>query len=94
MDVSPVPVILQALPEHSHDLVARHHVVGQIRDVSHLRAGRPPRVIGCGFSHLTMETQVSDEDKNNKIMTYLGKQHLLSLNLKYSRCCCDLGDCC
>lgn len=62
MDVSPVPVILQAFPEHSHNLIAGHHVVGQIRDVGHLRAGRSPWVVGCGFSHLTIATQVSDND--------------------------------
>lgn len=56
MDVSPVPVILQAFPEHSHDLAAGHHVVGQIGDVSHLRAGGSPWVIGRGFSHLIIET--------------------------------------
>lgn len=93
MDVPPVPVILQAFPEHGHDLIAGHHVVGQVRDVSHLRAGRSPWVIGCGFSHLTIETQVSDKDNNNKIITYLEKPQLLSLNLKYSSCCCDFGDC-
>lgn len=52
VDVSPVPVILQALPEHSHDLIAGHHIVGQVRDVGHLGAGRSPWVIRCCFSHL------------------------------------------
>lgn len=55
VDVPPVPVILQALPQHGHDLIAGHHVVGQVRDVSHLRAGRSPWVVGRGFSHLTIE---------------------------------------
>lgn len=52
VDVSPVPVIFQAFPEHRHDLVAGHHIVGQIRDVSHLSAGWAPWVIRCRLSHL------------------------------------------
>lgn len=71
MDVSPVPVILQPFPQHGHDLVAGHHVVGQIGDVSHLRAGRSPRVVGCGFSHLLIQTSVRGKAKNSKIKTGL-----------------------
>lgn len=57
MDVSPVLVVFQALPQHCHDLIAGHHVVGQIREVSHLRAGRAPRVIGRRLSHLQKEAK-------------------------------------
>lgn len=52
VDVPPVPVILEPLPQHGHDLVAGHHVVGQVGEVGHLRAGRAPRVVGRGFSNL------------------------------------------
>lgn len=52
VDVSPVPVIFQAFPEHCHDLVAGHHIVGKIREVSHLSAGWAPWVIRSCFSHL------------------------------------------
>lgn len=66
MDVSPVSVIFQALPEHRHDLVAGHHIVGQIRDVSHLSAGGAPWVIRCRLSHL--------ETKQSKIFQCLGNK--------------------
>lgn len=52
VDVSPVLVIFQAFPEHCHDLVAGHHIVGQIRDVSHLWTGWAPWVIRRCLSHL------------------------------------------
>lgn len=53
--VSPVPIILKAFPKHCHDLIAGDHVVGQVRNVGHLRAGRAPRVIGCRLPHLREE---------------------------------------
>lgn len=54
----PVLVIVQALPQHSHNFVARHHVVGQVRDVRHLRAGWPPGVIRGRLSHLENTSEV------------------------------------
>lgn len=50
--VSPVPVILKAFPKHCHDFIAGNHVVGQIRDICHLRTGWAPRVIGRCLPHL------------------------------------------
>lgn len=52
MDVSPVLVVFQAFPEHRHDLIAGHHVIGQVGDVGHLSAGRAPRVVGRRLSDL------------------------------------------
>lgn len=52
VDVSPVLVVFQAFPEHRHDLIAGHHIVGQVGDVSHLRAGWAPWVIGRSLPHL------------------------------------------
>lgn len=52
VDMSPVLVIFQAFPEHCHDLIAGYHIVGQIRDISHLRAGWTPWVIRGCLSHL------------------------------------------
>ena len=52
VDVSPVLVVLQALPQHGHDLVAGHHVVGEVGEVGHLGAGRTPGVVRGGLPHL------------------------------------------
>lgn len=52
VDVSPVLVVFKSFPEHCHNLIAGYRIVGKIRNVSHLRAGGAPWVIGCCFSHL------------------------------------------
>lgn len=59
VDVPPVLVVFQAFPEHRHNLVAGHHIVGQIGDVSHLRAGWAPWVIRCCLSHLQKKQKMS-----------------------------------
>lgn len=50
--MSPVFVIVQTLPQHPQNFVACHHVVGQVRDVRHLRAGWTPGVIRGRLSDL------------------------------------------
>lgn len=52
VDVSPVLVVLQPFPKHRHDLIAGHRIVCKVRDVSHLRAGWTPWIIGCSFPNL------------------------------------------
>lgn len=67
VDVSPVPVVLQAFPEHSHDLIAGHHIVGQVGDVGHLGAGRSPWVVRGCFSHLQLKHKLVIKTKAFKV---------------------------
>lgn len=50
--VPPIFVITEALPEHCQNLITRHHVVRQVRDIGHLGARRAPGVIRGRFSNL------------------------------------------
>lgn len=55
VNVTPVfAVIVQPLPDNSHHLGEGHHVVGQVRDLGHERAGRSPVVVGRGLSHFNL----------------------------------------
>lgn len=55
VDVAPVfPVVVEALPDHSHHLREGHHVEGQVGNLSHERAGRTPGVVGSGLSDLDL----------------------------------------
>lgn len=56
--VSPVPVIFKAFPKHCHDFIAGNHIVGQIRDICHLRTGWAPWVIGCCLPHLHLDQRM------------------------------------
>ena len=51
--VSPVlSAVVEAFPEHAHDLGERHHVEGQVSDLRHEGGGGPPWVVGGGLAHL------------------------------------------
>lgn len=59
VDVTPVfPVVIDSLPDHSHDLCEGHHVEGQVRNLSHQRAGWTPGVVGSGLSDLDLGLSV------------------------------------
>lgn len=70
VDVSPVPVVLQAFPQHRHDLIAGHHIVGQVGDVGHLGAGRSPGVVRGCFSHLQLKHKLAIKTKPFKLHRY------------------------
>lgn len=79
----PVFVIIQALPQHRHDLVACHHVVGQVWDTSHLWAGRPPGVIRGRLSHLGNTREVLSLRRVRNITRWL--EHLPTLLNEWMR---------
>lgn len=59
VDVAPVfPVVIESLPDHSHNLREGHHVEGQVRNLSHKRAGWTPGVVGGGLSDLDLGLSV------------------------------------
>ena len=48
--MSPIlPVIVQSFPDHLHDLRECDHVVGEVCDLRHLRAGGAPGVVTGGL---------------------------------------------
>ena len=53
-------VVIESLPNHLHDLRKGHHVVRQVRDLRHERAGRTPRVIAGRLTYLDLEGGVQE----------------------------------
>lgn len=59
VDVAPVfAVIVEPLPDYSHDVGEGHHVEGQVWDFRHERDGWSPGVIGSGLSDLFLSVRV------------------------------------
>ena len=56
--VSPVlPVVVEPLPHHAHDLRESHHVVGEVGNLRHEGTAGAPWVVGGGLSNLGSHTQ-------------------------------------
>lgn len=59
INVPPVlAVVVEPLPDHTHDLGESHHVEGQVCDFRHERAGRTPGVVGGGLPDLDLGLRV------------------------------------
>lgn len=57
--VAPVlPVIVESLPYHIHDLNERDRVVRGFGDLEHLRRRGPPRIVRCGFSNFDFSWRI------------------------------------
>jgi len=55
VDVAPVlAVVVETLPDHLHDFREGHHIVGEIRYLSHDGGRRTPRVIRGGLAHFDL----------------------------------------